>query len=120
MNAFRTPLTLMFVALTGCLHGYGSVAALRADAETVFRQHNQVSSELMLALPGLDPQDPLSDALSEADRAMLAACEPLNELAIAHREGQAIPAAQRRKLPGTIAGCREATAATRVLLERLP
>ena len=80
------------------------------------REEVEMAREL---LPALDPHDPLTDALTEADQAMLAACGPLNELAIAHREGQAIPAAKRRRLPRTIAGCREATAVTQALLETL-
>ncbi|MDH3589425.1 MAG: hypothetical protein OEQ74_08475, partial [Gammaproteobacteria bacterium] len=70
------------------MHGYSSVSELRADALAVFKEQNQASGAVMLLLPALDPADPMTLALAEADTAMLAACEPLNKMAIALREDQ--------------------------------
>ena len=120
MSPRKLTLVLLVVTLPGgCvgLHGYDSVEALRADALAVFREHNQTASDVMLMLPELDPDDPATIALSDADAAMLVACEPLNELAIAHREGMKPSLQQRARLPATIDDCRDATHDTRVLLD---
>lgn len=87
-----------------------SVETLRADAEAVFREHNRVAGELMLVLPELDPDATATGRLIDADRAMLEACEPLNAMAIAHREGRRASWRQRLALPSTIEACRESTA----------
>ncbi len=112
-------IVLCIALLNSCvgLHGYDSVADLREDALNVFREHNQTASEVMLELPGLDPADPATGALADADASMLAACEPLNELAIAHRDGQDPSLRQRARLPAAIDACRQATHQTRQLLD---
>jgi len=110
------------LALTGCvgLHGYGSVAELRADALAVFKEHNQTASEVMLVVPELAPDDAATVRLLDADAVMLAACEPLNELAIAQREGERVSMRQRSRLPATIDDCRQTTHETRRLLSLIP
>lgn len=83
---------------------------LRADAERVFREHNRVSAELMLVLPELDPATPTAQALVEADVAMLEACEPLNEMAVARRDEMRIGVGARLRIPAAIRRCEAATA----------
>ena len=103
------------LACTACV----SVETIRADAEAVFRQHNRVASEIMLLLPELDPDAGETRSLMEADRVMLEACEPLNELAIAHREGRRPTLRERLGLPPAIDACRDATTTAEDLLANL-
>lgn len=110
----------LFTMLSGAcveLHGYSSVAELRADAARVFKAHNKTAGEVMLLLPELAVDAPAAVELMDADAAMLAACEPLNALAIAQRDGDEPTLAQRRQIPATIEACRSATRDTRRLLD---
>lgn len=109
-------ISLLLGACVG-LHGYPSVAALREDALAVFKAHNQTAGAVMLALAELDPDAPAAVELADAEAAMLAACEPLNELAIAHREGRQPTPGQRRRLPAAIEACRLSTRETQRLLD---
>ena len=103
------------LACTACV----SVETIRADAEAVFRQHNRVAGEIMLVLPELDPDATGTGRLMEADRAMLVACQPLNDLAVAHREGRRPSVRERLALPPAIDACRDATAVAEDLLAGL-
>lgn len=111
----RSAIALASLLCAGC----ASVATVREDAERTFREHNRVSTEVMLVLPELDPGDAATAELVAADRDMLSACAPLNAMAIARRDQRRIGPLQRLRLPSTIAECRDTTAATLALLNAL-
>ena len=106
------PATTLF--LTAC----ASTHTLRADAERAFREHNRVASEVMLILPDLDPETPEARAIIAADAAMLEACERLNAVAVARRDGTEIGMRERLRIPTAIEDCEAATAAVAELLRR--
>lgn len=104
---------MLAISCAGCV----STQALREDAERVFREHNRVASAVMFELTERDPDAPATRALVAADRAMLAACEPLNTLAAARRDGKRITLRQRLRIPRAIEACRTRTGAAVELLQ---
>lgn len=114
MPAARVILPVLSL-LAACTSQY----TLRTEAETAFRQHNEVSSAVMLLLPELDPEKAETRALLDSDQHMLAACQPLNAVAVSRRDQRPIGIKRRLAAGRAIDACRSATAATRLLLDKL-
>lgn len=105
-----SPTALMAALLVGC-------AATEERARAAFREHNRVTSDLMLALPAIEAQDPrAAERLWAAEAAMAAACAPLDRLAVKHRQGEDLSAADRAAVPPALDDCERATAAAAELL----
>ena len=85
--------------------------------EEAFRYHNQVMSELiefasdLREHPGRDYQ-----ALTKAEKKMIADCEPLNEVVTETLAGQTIGLKLKLELAEAVPNCRAATAAVDKLI----
>jgi hypothetical protein len=89
---------------------------IRSRAESAFRHHNEVSSELMLVLPGIPPGDEL-EMLEQAEARMISACGPLDRLAGAYRDGEEVSLADKKALVRALQACECETQRTEHLLK---
>ena len=94
--------------------------ALRERAERVFKEQNRMSSRLMLLLPELRGENPQAYArLDEAESRMLEACEPLNRIAVAHRDEQSAALMDKINVPSSLDECERRTEQVRELIREL-
>ncbi|MEQ8234795.1 MAG: hypothetical protein RLW61_02485 [Gammaproteobacteria bacterium] len=88
-----------------------------AYAERVFRYHNHVVDDLIIATElGADTRGE-DTRLVRAEHEMVRACRPLNEAVSARLEGRGIGLWQRLRLPVTVAACERASRHLARLLE---
>ena len=115
MTRITIALTLATTVATGCV-----TDRLRDDAARVFRDHNQVASELLLTLTDLADAAPEHfDRLAGAEQRMLEACEDLNALAVAHRDERAPTLAGGLGIRRVLRDCEQSTAEVEALLAEL-
>lgn len=83
----------------------------RAYAERVFRAQNAALSELAFALdePGLARDD--QDRLEAVESGLIAACGPLNEMAVRRRDEQSGGVGQSLRAARSVPDCERAVAA---------
>ncbi|MDT8399723.1 MAG: hypothetical protein RQ899_14030 [Pseudomonadales bacterium] len=94
-------------------------AAFRAYAEEVFRRHNMAAVAIIDALDAVGDESPDAAALEQADEEMLQACETLNLLAIARRDGKKVSRRQLRAIVPAVPRCSSATAHAESLIEKV-
>ncbi|MGR8948143.1 MAG: hypothetical protein ACU84Q_08870 [Gammaproteobacteria bacterium] len=90
-----------------------------AYVETVFRHHNGVVNELILATSlSDDPEMELPAALISAERVMAATCHPLNEMVSAKIEGRELSAWSKLLLIDQVPTCAESSRRVAALVEQ--
>ena len=96
-----------------------SRAELPQYAEEVFKHRNAVATQFLERMPAIEDRDAgAAGALEEAERRRDAACEPVDALAIAYRDSQAMTFEAKLRLARALEGCAEATgAAERALVD---
>jgi hypothetical protein len=93
-------------------------AEFRSYVEQVFRDQNRVASELAFAIeesPGVS-RAPGSIDLDAVEEALIAACAPVNELATARRDEQALGLRRSAALAREAPACERATRAAQEAL----
>lgn len=85
----------------------------RAYVERVFREQNDIASELAFAI---EDGGPAAASLGEAEQALLRACEGLNEIAARRRDEQRTGARRGLSAARAAPECERATAAAREAL----
>lgn len=86
--------------------------------ETVFRHHNGVVNELILATSlSDDPELVLPPALLSAERAMVAACQPLNEVVSATIERRELTVWARLLLIDQVPRCAASSSRVELLMK---
>lgn len=95
---------------------YQSREAFAAYVERVFRYHNRVVNDLIVAT-SLGDESAFEDAsLIGAEAAMAAACQPLNDTVSATIEGRDTGFFQRLALPEAVPACEAASRRVEALL----
>lgn len=85
--------------------------------EHVFRYHNQVMTELMESSEEEHPQSPASaSALKNAERSMISACEPLNEVVSETLSGENVGLTLKMQLGDAVPACEAASQAVEKLI----
>ena len=92
-------------------------AEFRDYVERVFREQNRAADDVAFALEA--PGAPSAD-LAAAEQALLTACEGVNELATARRDGRRLGARASVRAARTVPDCERATRAAEASLSRDP
>lgn len=124
---------LLFIALialpaTGCAILFNrpqgseiefmSAREFRGYTESVFRHHNRIQNDLMMLMPEIEETRPETHRrLLRAERPMLEACGPLNEVVARHVDGGEIGFFRRLKLPLDVTDCDRQTRRVEKLLD---
>lgn len=88
--------------------------------ERVFRHHNGVVNELILATSlSDDPDLILPAALLSAERQMVANCQPLNEMVSATIEGRALSRWKKLRLIDQVPACSMSSRQVEALIEKI-
>jgi hypothetical protein len=119
----RPVLIFAFLGLAGCAAvptADGATlrlasAEFRDYVERVFREQNRVADDVAFALEA--PGSP-SNELAAAEQEMLAACEGVNELATARRDGRRLGMRASVRAARTVPDCERATRAADARLSR--
>jgi hypothetical protein len=91
---------------------------LRAHAEGVFKRHNAVSTSYLARLDALEAADPAAyAALADLESHMYAACAPIDDLAIAYRDGKRVGLLDKLRLARALDACAAATTAAEAALD---
>jgi hypothetical protein len=86
-------------------------AELRTHAEQVFKRHNAVSTAFLTRMDALEQTDPARyEALADLETRMYAACAPVDELAVAYRDGERVGLFAKMRLARSLDACAETTA----------
>jgi hypothetical protein len=92
---------------TTAYHGREEFAAY---VERVFRFHNRVLNDLIMATAlGADGDSPARIDLQQAERGMTASCRPLNAAVTARIEGRRLGFFESLALPETVPACEAAS-----------
>ncbi len=95
-------------------------AAFRDYTSSVFRRHNAASIAIVDAFDAVGNDDrTIVDELEEADDRMMRACEPLNTLAIARRDGKELDVSALRAVADAVPLCDHATTHAELLISNL-
>ena len=85
--------------------------------EHVFRYHNQVMTELMESSEERVEQSPATaSALKNAERSMISACEPLNEVVSETLSGENVGLKLKMQLSDAVPACEAASQAVEKLI----
>jgi hypothetical protein len=84
---------------------YLSRAEFEVYVEAVFRYHNQVLNDLIVATSFVDEDELDNPQLEEAEIRMQAACQPLNAIVSATMEGREIGFFTKLQLPESAPAC---------------
>ncbi len=94
-----------------------SRADFKAYVEQVFRYHNRVVNDLILATSLLDTEElDSASPLVRAEEAMAHACQPLNDVVAASIEGREIGFFHKLQLPEAVPACEAASRKLEALL----
>ena len=94
-------------------------ADLRQRAETVFRDHNQLVSQLILFNTDVELSDAQLESLESSENSMIQACKPLNQVAAKVRDGDRGSLRIRASIPRAIKLCETRTKETQLLLSQI-
>jgi hypothetical protein len=131
-NGLRRPLlwsgvTLVFTLCGACTSvqvrypdgttAWQSRAEFEVYVERVFRFHNRLLNDLIVATILMDGDELHADApLVRAEESMARACQPLNDTVSATFEGREIGFFQKLQLPAAVPACEAATRTMEALL----
>jgi hypothetical protein len=88
----------------------------RAYVEAVFREQNRVATDLAFALESAADAETQS-GIESAERELIAACEPLNEIATERRAGRELSRQRQVDAARSAPQCERATQAAAIALE---
>ncbi len=126
MVVCRTLTLMLAPALAACTAvttAGGQRLALTSDAflsyiETVFREQNELLTEIAFVLDGKDVSDIDRIALEAAEDSLLVACEQLNDVAALRRDGRNPGRMRESRAARGAPSCERAAAEARAVLDR--
>jgi len=113
----KTALIMMLCIHVSACAG-GLTANTRERAQSVFRYHNQLVSQLILHYSEPSLTDSQLAELEQAEVLMIKACKPLNQVAANVRDGHKAGVKQRLNVPRALSRCKKQTNAVEQLLAK--
>ena len=94
-----------------------TIEAFSKYTEAVFRRQNRASDQVIMLAEEVDP--PTYRKLTEAEKKMLEACRPLNEIAARQRDQESVGLKLKLEIAPTIDACDRAATRLETLLRSI-